>query len=114
MFYENYVRLCKEKGLSRGAVCQAVGLSENAWKRWENGSNPNGKTLKLVADFFDISIKELMKDNAPSQDDGFAARQEVFDRPELRILFNAAQDAPPSAILEVALQLMKLKESNQD
>ena len=47
-------------------------------------------------------------------DDGIQARRDALERPEMRILFDAAVDAPASAILEVALQLMKLKETNTD
>ena len=110
MFYENFIRLCEEKGVSRGAVCQAVGLSDNAWRRWSAGSNPNGKSMKAIADFFGVTPKEMMSNT----DDGIAARQQAFDRPELKILFDAAKDAPASAILEAALGLMKLKEESND
>ena len=110
MFYQNFLRLCEKKGVSRGAVCQAVGLSDNAWRRWSTGSMPNGKSLKAIADFFGVEPKEMLKD----AEDGTAARQQAFDRPEMKILFDAAKYAPSSAILEAALGLMKLKESNQD
>lgn len=109
MFYENFIRLCEEKGVSRGAVCQAVGLSDNAWRRWSAGSNPNGKSMKAIADFFGVTPKEMMANT-----DSVAARQQAFDRPELKILFDAAKDAPASAILEAALGLMKLKEESKD
>ena len=108
MFYANFVKLCEEKGVSRSAVCQSVGLSENAWHRWLNGSTPNGKSLNAIAGFFGVSTKELLRD------DSISVRQDVFDRPEMKILFDAAKDAPSSAILEAALGLMKLKESNKD
>ena len=109
MFYQNFIKLCEQKGVSRGAVCQAVGLSDNAWRRWSTGSTPNGKSLKAIAEFFGVEPKIML-----AEMDSTEARQEVFERPELRILFDAAKDAPSSAILEAALQLMKLKESNPD
>lgn len=108
MFYENYFRLCREKGLSRGAVCQAVGLSENAWKRWESGSIPNGKSLKAIADFFGVEPKELMRE--VSQED---ARQGLLDSTEMKVLFDAAQNVPAYKLYEVASMLMKWKEDNE-
>ena len=113
MFYQNFVKLCEEKGVSRGAVCQAVGLSDNAWRRWANGSTPNGKSLKAIADFFGVEPRSMLYETQDS-DDGIQARRDALERPEMRILFDAAVDAPASAILEVALQLMKLKETNTD
>ncbi len=110
MFYQRFCQLCDGKGVSRGAACEAVGLSANAWRRWSNGSTPNGKSLKAIADFFGVTTKEMLNGEA----DSIATRQEVFDRPELKILFDAAKDAPSSAILEAALGLMKLKEESKD
>lgn len=109
MFYQNFCALCEKKGVSRGAACEAVGLSANAWRRWSNGSTPNGKSLKAIADFFGVSTKDMLKEMS-----GTDARQYVFDRPELKILFDAAINAPSDAILEAALGLMKRKESNTD
>lgn len=107
MFYQRFCELCEEKGVSRGAACQAVGLSDNAWRRWSNGSTPNGKSLKAIAEFFGVDPKDMLRETGSAQ-----MRQEVFDRPEMKILFDAAKDAPSSAILEAALQLMKLKEES--
>ena len=109
MFYQRFCELCEEKGVSRGAACEAVGLSANAWRRWSAGSTPNGKSIKAIADFFGVDAKEMLRGS-----DSIATRQDAFDRPEMRILFDAAKDAPSSAILEAALQLMKLKEGNTD
>lgn len=107
MFYDNYVRLCREKGLSRGAVCQSVGLSENAWKRWESGSTPNGKSLKAIADFFGVEPKELMREVEQTE-----TRQAIIDSTEMRVLFDAAKGVPPYKLYEIASQLMKWKEDN--
>lgn len=113
MFYKNFIQLCEERGVSRDAVCQAVGLSGNAWRRWANGSTPNGKSLKAVADFFGVEARSMLYEDW-KKDDSIKARQDALDRPEMRILFDAAVDAPASAILEVALQLMKMKGTNND
>ena len=111
MFYQNFIKLCEEKGVSRGAVCQAVGLSDNAWRRWSNGSTPNGKSINAIAQFFGVEAKDMLHTD---MNESIAVRQQVFERPELQILFDAAKDAPSSAILEAALGLMRLKESNTD
>ena len=112
MFYQSFIELCEKKGVSRSAACQAVGLSSNAWRRWIGGSTPNGRSLKAMAEFFGVEPKDMLYGGA--REKGVSVRQDVFDRPEMRILFDAAKDAPSSAILEAALALMKLKESNPD
>lgn len=109
MFYQRFCQLCDEKGVSRGAACEAVGLSANAWRRWSNGSTPNGKSLKAIAEFFGVDTKDMLRGS-----DSVDVRQHVFDRPEMKILFDAASNAPSDAILEAALGLMKRKETNKE
>lgn len=109
MFYKNFVRLCEEQGVSRGAACQAVGLSDNAWRRWSTGSTPNGKSLKAIADFFGVEPKALLSD---SPDDDATIRQEIFDNVDMRVLFDAARGIPRSKLYETIAMLNKFKEDN--
>lgn len=73
MFYDNFVRLCKEKNVSRTKACTDCGLSRTAWHKWENGGVPNGSTLHRFADYFDKNIDILVGNNenpATKQGDG--------------------------------------------
>ena len=116
MFYEKFVQLCNEKGVSKQKACTDAGLSSTAWIRWSKGSIPGSISMHRICKYFGVAVESMSDDNAEIiyLDDSTATRQEVFDRPEMKILFDAAKDAPSSAILEAALQLMKLKESNKD
>lgn len=56
--------LCESRGKAVGAVETACGLSVGAISKW-NASSPTVKNLKAVADYFDVTIDELLReDNA--------------------------------------------------
>lgn len=115
MFYEKFVSLCAEKGMSKQSVCAACGLSSSAWVRWSTGSIPSAVSLKKLCDYLGVTTASMIDDSSEpvhikSGDD---ARQEVFDRSEMRILFDAAKDVPASKIYEVVAMLEKFKEESQ-
>ena len=60
MFYGNFVKLCKEKDVSRTKACTDCGLSKTAWHKWENGGVPNGSTLNKFAEYFGKNIDVLL------------------------------------------------------
>lgn len=113
MFYERFEALCRENGYTPSGACVAMGRSKNLAAKWKNtGANPSAEVLNEIAKFFGVSVDYLLG-TGEAEDPAAAARRVALERPEMRILFDAAQDAPASAILEVALQLMKLKEGRQ-
>ena len=62
MFWENFTNLCKEKGTSPTALTIELGFSNATATRWKKGSVPNGSTLKRIADYFGITVDELLQD----------------------------------------------------
>ncbi len=115
MFYEKFTKLCAEKGVSKQSACAAAGLSSAAWVRWSNGSVPSAVSLQKLCDYLGVTTESMINDDmeVTAISDGIAARQEAFDRPEMRILFDAAKDAPASKIYEVVALLEKFKEESQ-
>ena len=118
MFYKNFVYLCDKNGISRSNVCKKLGLSENAWKRWQEESTPRKTTVLSVSRFFGVSYDELLHTDLQSkpiepEDESIRIRQEAFDRAEMRILFDAAKDVPASKIYEVVAMLEKYKEESR-
>lgn len=61
-FFNNIQRLCNEKGISVTALGQELGLSNATTAGWRKGSHPRGKTLKMLADYFDVTMDQLMSD----------------------------------------------------
>lgn len=60
MFYENYVAYCKKIGKSKSAVAKEIGLDPKSVTGWKNGAAPRNETQKKLADYFGISVDELM------------------------------------------------------
>lgn len=63
MFYDNFVRLANNIKLSPSAAAEKIGFKRSEVTRWKNGSVPRRATLIRIADFFDVSPDELLKDS---------------------------------------------------
>lgn len=61
-FYENFERLCKEINKTPFRVTQELGLSNAIISYWRTGKrNPNNNTLQKIANYFNISVEELLQ-----------------------------------------------------
>ena len=59
-FYQNYVRLCNQAGKKPTAVADEVGISRATASRWGRGMVPSYPSLMRIADYFDITVGELV------------------------------------------------------
>lgn len=59
-FYEKYRQLCSELGKSDNAVAAEIGLSNSTVTTWRQGVIPRSPTIKKVANYFGISVEEMM------------------------------------------------------
>lgn len=61
MFWQNYVKLCNEKGEAPNAVAAKCGVkSSGTVTGWKNGSMPRAGALQRLADYFGVSKEELL------------------------------------------------------
>ena len=59
----------KEKGITQEQLAEELGVSGRTISRWETGSNmPDISLLVEIAEFFDISIPEIIKGERKSKD----------------------------------------------
>lgn len=68
MFKKNFIKFCSDKNLSPSAVCKAVGLSNAAYSRWDESSVPRETTLLKIADYFGVTVDELLAESLPARD----------------------------------------------
>ena len=61
MVYANVVKLCRENGISVSKLEREVGVGNATIRNWEK-SSPTVDRLKLVADFFGVTVDELLRD----------------------------------------------------
>lgn len=59
-FYNKFILLCNEKGVSPTNVAKAIGISTPNVTYWKNGSIPKGETLQKLAAYFGISVGSLL------------------------------------------------------
>ena len=56
MFYDQFIKLCDERGLKPTPTVKKMGLSPGNMKRWESGAAVNSETLEKCAAFFGVPI----------------------------------------------------------
>ena len=61
MILSNVSNLCKERKISIARLEREVGIGNGVISGWENG-NPRVDTLKKVADYFGVTVDELLKE----------------------------------------------------
>ena len=61
MIYENVSTLCKERGISIARLERETGIGNATIRRWGT-SEPTAKNLKRVADYFGVTVDELMRE----------------------------------------------------
>lgn len=59
-FYENYVRLCNQVGKAPTGVAEEIGIARPTASRWSRGTVPSYPNLIKIADYFGISVGELI------------------------------------------------------
>ena len=100
MFYDEFVKLCDIKSVSRTKACIDCGVSRTAWHKWESGATPNGTTINKFAAYFGVPVGQLLgeEEKAPipedERDPELAEYLEMLkNRPECRMLFKLAKNA---------------------
>lgn len=119
MYYENFEKLCNIKNVKPGTVSKATGISTATLTSWKQGKyTPKQDKLQLIADYFGVSFEYLMtgEDKSDLLDKKYYINEEtaemadkIFHNKELRLLFDAAQDAQPEDLETVHQMLLALK-----
>ena len=61
-FYNNFISACNIRGIPPTVACKNSGISESAYKKWEN-SSPKSDTIIKLATTLDFSIDYLLTGN---------------------------------------------------
>lgn len=63
MFWDNYKSFCDRISKSPNAVASELGYSSGSVTAWKNGRVPKWESLKKIADYFNVSVETLIKDD---------------------------------------------------
>ena len=68
MFYDKYVELCRQKGVSLSAAAIAAGISKSLITKWKNNATqvPSPEVLQKLSVYFNVSIAELLEKEKPT------------------------------------------------
>ena len=67
-FYSNFVRLCNSVNKSPTAVLLEIGLAKSLLTRWKKGKGFTDASAIKIADYFGITVEELIKEKTPATD----------------------------------------------
>lgn len=103
LFYENFSRYCKMVGKAESVVAKEIGRDSKTVTGWKNGAIPYNSTLKRLADYFGVTVEDLLADKKEPAGEGelkyeWSDVEEAFKNatPEAR----AAAKAAALAVLE--------------
>lgn len=117
--YEKIKELCEKKGVTISQCERDCGFSKGSLSKIEK-NKPNAKRLQTLADYFGVSMEYIMTGEEPQgyyyDPETAKLAQEIYQNPELHMLFDASRDAKPEDLktfYEMILML-KRKEYNED
>lgn len=88
-FYNNFVKLCKEKGLKPSRAGIEAGIPKQTVSNWKAGRKPSDTYITLLADYFGVPVSyfseetpETEKSPAPDKETEDFARYFAMLTPE--------------------------------
>lgn len=119
--YEIFELLCNKNNVTPYRVCKETGLTTATISNWKAGRYvPKQDKLQKIADYFNVSLEYLMTGEEKEggeryylNDETAQMAQKLFENKELRVLFDAAQDASPEDLKTTYDMLMALKKKER-
>ncbi len=114
MFWTNFERCCRMIGEPPNSVASKCGVkSSGTVTGWKNGAIPRADVSRAIVEYFKSKGVQIEASDLFDDGDAIATRERLRSSPGMRILFDAAEDAPESALLEAAALIMRYKEESK-
>lgn len=124
---QNLKRLAYEAGKSQVEIANDLNINKSTLSCWMNGVRiPKMSSIDMLCRYFGVKRSDIMDEYTSDKkkdavypvyykdEETAKAAQEVFDDPDLRMLFSAARNAKPQDIKLAADMLRRFKETNPD
>lgn len=119
--YDIFEQLLQSFGISAYKFCKDTGISQSTISTWKKKRNLiSGDIAKQIADYFNITVDYLMTGEEKEGGEKYYLNEEtaqmaqkLFQNKELRVLFDAAQDASPEDLKTTYDMLMALKKKER-
>ena len=120
--YENIKAIADKRGISINKLEKDLGLPRSSVMKY-NASVPSVEKIRVISEYLHVSIDDIIypdKNHDPEHTDWYIDEetaklaQEVFNNPDVRLLFDAARNSKPENIRLAAEMLRRFKETNPD
>lgn len=119
--YEVFSKLLQIYGVTPYKVSKETGISQSTLSDWKKGKiTPKSDTMKKIADYFGVSVDYLMTGTEREEtgkyyfdEETAEMAQKLFENRDLRVLFDAAQDASSEDLKTTYDMLMALKKKER-
>lgn len=112
---ERLKELRTKRGYSQAELAEKLHVSKSTISMIESGARkPSVEVLEMIADFFNVDVDYLRGKEIGStyylDPEVAQMAQELYDRPEMRVLFDASRKATKEDIEQVAALLERLSQ----
>ena len=115
--YSVFSELLAKFGVKASDVSKATGISQTVFSEWKKGkSTPKADKRQKIAAYFGVSLEYLDTGKEKEGGETYYLNEEttkmaqtIFENKELRMLFDAAQDASTDDLQAVHSMLLALK-----
>ncbi len=116
MFYERYLELCRQRGLSPTGAGRRIGISSRTSANWAFGAEPRPDTVKRIADYFGVDVSYFYEDDEiESKDDKLVEnfieemRQKstlTEDENLMLMMFRSVSDEERQELIKTAMKMV--------
>jgi transcriptional regulator with XRE-family HTH domain len=111
VFYDNYVKICNDHGVSPSRAALDAGLSKSTVSKWKSApdSQPTGAAIAKLAYYFGITIAELLGEDA--KENSLSEENLTEGEKELLALFRQVPTEHQPAVLQMLRSSLTLLSS---
>lgn len=107
MFYDNFLRFCNLNGVAPTRVAVETGGHKSDATRWKNGSIPTDARKLVIAEYFGITVEELMADSTKNEilPDGIQEDEEWL---KIKFLMDKIPEEKRDAAFELIVKQLEM------
>lgn len=115
MFYDRFLYLCSQKGVSPSRAAVEAGISKSLVTKWKTNhvEVPSPEVIRKLAKYFGLPVSELLDEDVQKETPLINGDEELTQfvqmlktRPECRMLFQLSQNATREDV-EAAVRIIE-------
>lgn len=117
IFSKNLNNYIQKSGKTQLEIATKIGVSPQTFNTWCKGiAIPRMGKVQALADYFHINKSNLIEDKSNQEEESYYTNpetqqlaQEIFDNPDLKILFDTTKDCSPEDMKKVISMVKAFK-----